>query len=143
MMDDMVPGSSEGTDEVVTNDTETTEGDKSKKTKKIETTEDKTCIVSVVNCDDNGSELISRELKDAAAGGLSQFTKMNTKILELVSHNNVLLLEKIREVEENCGKQLKEKDEQIKKLLHSNKEYEQIVTDLSTKQSTQEELDYL
>ena len=43
---------------------------------------------------------------------------MNTKILELVSHNNVLLLEKIREVEENCGKQLKEKDEQIKRSIN-------------------------
>ena len=33
-----------------------------------------------------------------------------------MSQNNVLLLEKVRDMEEGCQKQLKEKDEQIKRL---------------------------
>ena len=49
-------------------------------------------------------------------GGLTQFTKMNSKILEVVSQNNVMLLEKVRDMEEGCQKQLKEKEEQIKRL---------------------------
>ena len=69
--------------------------------------------VSVVKTD---HDLLSRDMKDAASTGLSQFTKINAKILELVSHNNVLLLERTREVEEQCSKQLREKDDQIKRL---------------------------
>jgi len=65
---------------------------------------------------ESSSELLSKELKDSSVGGLSQFTIMNKKILEIVSQNNCLLLERVREVEEGCGKQLKEKDEQIKRL---------------------------
>ena len=41
---------------------------------------------------------------------------MNSKILEVVSQNNVMLLEKVRDMEEGCQKQLKEKEEQIKRL---------------------------
>jgi len=65
---------------------------------------------------ESSSELLSKEMKEASVGGLSQFTLMNKKILEIVSQNNCLLLERVREVEEGCGKQLKEKDEQIKRL---------------------------
>ena len=63
-------------------------------------------------------------VKEAAKGGLTHFTKMNGKILELVSQNHTLLLERVREVEEGCQKQLKEKDEQIKRLqnLLTNKD---------------------
>ena len=63
-------------------------------------------------------------MKEAAKGGLTHFTKMNGKILELVSQNHTLLLERVREVEEGCQKQLKEKDEQIKRLqnLLTNKD---------------------
>ena len=64
----------------------------------------------------NTHGLLSTSMKEAAKGGLTQFTKMNSKILEVVSQNNVLLLEKVRDMEEGCQKQLKEKDEQIKRL---------------------------
>ena len=64
----------------------------------------------------NTHGLLSTCMKEAAKGGLNQFTKMNSKIQEVVSQNNVLLLEKVRDMEEGCQKQLKEKDEQIKRL---------------------------
>ena len=64
----------------------------------------------------NTHGLLSTSMKEAAKGGLTQFTKMNSKILEVVSQNNVLLLEKVRDMEEGCQKQFKEKDEQIKRL---------------------------
>ena len=64
----------------------------------------------------NTHGLLSTSMKEAVKGGLTQFTKMNSKILEVVSQNNFLLLEKVRDMEEGCQKQLKEKDEQIKRL---------------------------
>ena len=72
----------------------------------------------------NTPGLLSTSMKEAAKGGLTQFTKMNSKILEIVSQNNVLLLERVRDMEEGCQKQVKEKDEQIKRLqnLLSNKD---------------------
>merc|ERR1719369_374575 len=69
-------------------------------------------------------ELLSKGVEDIAVGGISQFQQTNNKILEMVSANNTLLLERVREVEENCSKQLKDKDDQIKRLqnLLSNKD---------------------
>ena len=64
-------------------------------------------------------EVLSTSMKEAAKGGLTQFTKMNSKILEVVSQNNVRLLEKVRDMEEGCQKQFKEKDDQMKKLTSS------------------------
>ena len=72
----------------------------------------------------NTTGLLSTSMKEVARGGLTQFTKMNSKILEIVSQNNVLLLERVRDMEEGCHKQIREKDEQIKRLqnLLSNKD---------------------
>ena len=67
----------------------------------------------------NTHGLLSTSMKEAAKGGLTQFTKMNSKILEVVSQNNVRLLEKVRDMEEGCQKQFKEKDDQMKKLTSS------------------------
>ena len=64
----------------------------------------------------NTHGLLSTCMKEAAKGGLNQFTKMNSKIQEVVSQNNFLLLEKVWDMEEGCQKQLKEKDEQIKRF---------------------------
>ena len=36
--------------------------------------------------------------------------------MKVVSQNNVLLLEKVQDMKEGCQKQLKEKDEQIRRL---------------------------
>ena len=47
-------------------------------------------------------------------GGLKNFTQTNAKILEMVSHNNLLMAETVKEVREDCSKQLKEKDDQIR-----------------------------
>ena len=47
-------------------------------------------------------------------GGMKSFSAVNSKILELVSHNNNLLLERMRETVEDCNRQLKEKDDQIR-----------------------------
>ena len=67
----------------------------------------------------NTHGLLSTSMKEAVKGGLTQFTKMNSKILEVVSQNNVRLLEKVRDMEEGCQKQFKEKDDQMKKLTSS------------------------
>ena len=47
-------------------------------------------------------------------GGLKSFIQTNAKILEIVSHNNLLMAETVKEVREDCSKQLKEKDDQIR-----------------------------
>lgn len=47
-------------------------------------------------------------------GGLKSFNLTNSKILEIVSHNNLLLMERLRETVEDCNRQLKEKDDQIR-----------------------------
>merc|ERR1719341_2260311 len=69
-------------------------------------------------------ELLSRGVENIAVGGIAQFHQTNSKILEIVTMNNSLLLERVREVEENCSKQMKDKDDQIKRLqnLLSNKD---------------------
>merc|ERR1719369_962697 len=69
-------------------------------------------------------ELVGNGLENIAIGGITQFHQTNSKILEMVSANNTLLLERVREVEENCSKLLKDKDDQIKRLqnLLSNKD---------------------
>ena len=58
----------------------------------------------------SGHVITLSQSEQLEGGGLTQFTKMNSKILEVVSQNNVMLLEK------GCQKQLKEKDEQIRRL---------------------------
>merc|ERR1719483_2073910 len=69
-------------------------------------------------------ELLSKGVENIAVGGIAQFHQTNSKILEMVTMNNTMLLERVREVEENCLKQIKEKDDQIKRLqnLLSNKD---------------------
>lgn len=69
-------------------------------------------------------DLLSKGVENIAVGGLAQFHQTNSKILEMVTMNNTMLLERVREVEENCLKQIKEKDDQIKRLqnLLSNKD---------------------
>ena len=47
-------------------------------------------------------------------GGMKNLTAMYSKILELTSHNNNLLLTGMRETVEDCNRQLKEKDDQIR-----------------------------
>ena len=63
-----------------------------------------------------GAGLLRTDLKDVALGGLKQFTKVNQKILEMVSLNNTLLLERVREVEEKNRREVGEKEEQLKRL---------------------------
>merc|ERR1719445_44019 len=78
----------------------------------------------VEKADDVEQELLSKGVENDALGGISQFQLTNNKILEMVSANNTLLLERVKEAEENCSKQLKDKDDQIKRLqnLLSNKD---------------------
>merc|ERR1719445_1222004 len=78
----------------------------------------------VEKADDVEQELLSKGVENDALGGISQFQQTNNKILEMVSANNTLLLERVREAEVNCSKQLKDKDDQIKRLqnLLSNKD---------------------
>ena len=63
-----------------------------------------------------GERSKSDRLSSSSVEGLKHFTSCNNKILQMVSHNNHLLTEKLTEVTEDSKKQLKEKDEQIKKL---------------------------
>ena len=68
---------------------------------------------------ENGSAAhtgLSKDLKSVALGGLTQFTKVNHKILEVVTLNNTLLLERVGKVEEKCDREVAERDEQIKRL---------------------------
>jgi len=69
-------------------------------------------------------ELVGNGLENIAIGGITQFHQTNSKILEMVTLNNTILLERVRETEDNCSKQLKDKDDQIKRLqnLLSNKD---------------------
>ena len=62
--------------------------------------------------------LLKKDLKDVALGGLTHFNKVNHKILEMVSLNNTLLLERVREVEERRTREVSEKEDQIKKLTN-------------------------
>merc|ERR1719189_483203 len=89
----------------------------------------------------NGADLLSKDMKEAAKGGLTHFTKMNGKILELVSQNHTLLLERVREGEEGCQKQLKEKDEQIKKLQNLLTNKDEHMKKLTSKISAGSEFD--
>jgi len=59
------------------------------------------------------SSLLSTE-KFAETEGLKSFTQINRKILEIVSHNNLLLMENLRDTVEDCNRQIKEKDDQIR-----------------------------
>ena len=51
-----------------------------------------------------------------AGGGLQQFQAQQTKLLELASNNNVLLVERMKEREEDAGKKTREAEEQVKRL---------------------------
>merc|ERR1719209_1851807 len=51
-----------------------------------------------------------------AGGGLKQFQAQQSKLLELASNNNVLLVEKMKEREEEAGKKARESEEQVKRL---------------------------
>ena len=65
------------------------------------------------------SEAPSRAIMAAAidaGGGLQHFQAQQTKLLELASNNNVLLLEKMKEREEEAGKKAREAEEQAKRL---------------------------
>ena len=63
-----------------------------------------------------GTGPLKTDLKGVALGGLKHFTKVNQKILEMVSLNNTLLLERVREVEEKNRREVSEKEEQLKRL---------------------------
>ena len=60
------------------------------------------------------SKLLSAMEFPDEVGGIKTFTQTNAKILEFVSHNNLLLLEKMKENSEDCSRQIKEKDDQIR-----------------------------
>merc|ERR1719209_1936769 len=51
-----------------------------------------------------------------AGGGLQQFQAQQSKLLELASNNNVLLVERMKEREEEAGKKAREAEEQVKRL---------------------------
>jgi len=69
-------------------------------------------------------DVLKKGIENIGIGGIAQFHQTNNKILEMVTGNNTLLLERLKEVEETCSKQLKDKDDQIKRLqnLLSNKD---------------------
>ena len=118
LMDDMMSGDAEEED----SEAAVTNGDDKVKPVAVKKEDSVSSVKSDASVNSPG--LLSTSMKEAAKGGLSQFTKMNSKILEIVSQNNVLLLERVRDMEETCQKQVKEKDEQIKRLqnLLSNKD---------------------
>ena len=117
-MDDMMSGDAEEDD----SEAAVTNGDDKVKPVAVKKEDSVSSVKSDTSVNTPG--LLSTSMKEAAKGGLTQFTKMNSKILEIVSQNNVLLLERVRDMEETCQKQVKEKDEQIKRLqnLLSNKD---------------------
>ena len=118
LMDDMMSGEAEEED----SEAAVTNGDDKVKPVAVKKEDSVSSVKSDASVNSPG--LLSTSMKEAAKGGLTQFTKMNSKILEIVSQNNVLLLERVRDMEETCQKQVKEKDEQIKRLqnLLSNKD---------------------
>merc|ERR1719232_2520034 len=118
-MDDMMSGDAEEEDD---SEAAVTNGDDKVKPVAVKKEDSVSSVKSDASVNSPG--LLSTSMREATKGGLSQFTKMNSKILEIVSQNNVLLLERVRDMEETCQKQVKEKDEQIKRLqnLLSNKD---------------------
>lgn len=61
-----------------------------------------------------GSNQLLSGLEFGETGGIKNFTQTNAKILELVSHNNLLLMERLKDTVDDCNRQLKEKDDQIR-----------------------------
>merc|ERR1719232_350049 len=110
-MDDMMSGDAEEEDD---SEAAVTNGDDKVKPVAVKKEDSVSSVKSDASVNSPG--LLSTSMREATKGGLSQFTKMNSKILEIVSQNNVLLLERVRDMEETCQKQVKEKDEQIKRL---------------------------
>jgi len=74
-------------------------------------------------------------------GGLKNFTQTNAKILEMVSHNNLLMAETVKEVREDCSKQLKEKDDQIRRLQNLLNNSEENMRTLTNKLNALQEFD--
>ena len=118
LMDDMM-AEEEDESEAATN--AATNGDDKERPVSLKKEESAASVVmsDALDSSVNTHGLLSTSMKEAAKGGLTQFTKMNSKILEVVSQNNVRLLEKVRDMEEGCQKQFKEKDDQMKKLTSS------------------------
>ena len=56
--------------------------------------------------------MVTAEFADL--GGVLNFKQTNAKILELVSHNNLLLMDRLKATQEDCNRQVKEKDDQIR-----------------------------
>jgi hypothetical protein len=74
-------------------------------------------------------------------GGMKNLSAMYSKILELTSHNNNLLLVGMRETVEDCNRQLKEKDDQIRRLQNIVTNYEENIRKLTSKLHSTQELD--
>ena len=88
-----------------------------------------------------GHTAVKKDLKEVAMGGLTHFTKVNQKILEMVSLNNTLLMERVREVEEKSGRELSEKDDQIKRLQNLLVGKDDQIKKLTSKLSTSAEFE--
>ena len=88
-----------------------------------------------------GHTAVKKDLKEIAMGGLTHFTKVNQKILEMVSLNNTLLVERVREVEEKSGRELSEKDDQIKRLQNLLVGKDDQIKKLTSKLSTSVEFE--
>ena len=93
---------------------------------------------------ENGSSstaLLRTDLKDVAMGGLKQFSKVNHKILEMVSLNNSLLLERVREVEERNRREVSEKEEQLRRLQNLLASKEENIKKLTNRLSASAEFE--
>ena len=93
---------------------------------------------------ENGSSstaLLRTDLKDVAMGGLKQFSKVNHKILEMVSLNNTLLLERVREVEERNRREVSEKEEQLRRLQNLLASKEENIKKLTNRLSASAEFE--
>jgi len=74
-------------------------------------------------------------------GGMKQFTQTNSKILELVSHNNLLLIEKIKDNTDDCTRQVKEKDDQIRRLQNLLNNQEENCRNLTNRLNANQEFE--
>jgi len=74
-------------------------------------------------------------------GGMKNLTAMYSKILEITSHNNNLLISGMRETVEDCNRQLKEKDDQIRRLQNILTNHEENIRKLTNKLSSNQDLE--
>jgi len=87
---------------------------------------------------DSSHELLSSS-DVGEVGGIKNFAAMSSKILEVVSHNNNLLMERLRESEEEYNRKLKEKDDQIRRQQNMITNFEETIRKLTqTANSNQE-----